>query len=69
VRDTLAAVNKVQLNLNLWTVTQGEAYQIVSAKLNAPKIHAKVLKNGLANLDNIKIDSNVKPTNTPLIIL
>lgn len=62
--DTLANVKQLQLNVNLWSVIQGETYQIKSINLQEPRILAKVLKSGKANWDIVKKDSSAGPANT-----
>lgn len=61
--DTLANVKQLQLNVNLWSVIQGETYQIKSINLQEPRIFAKVLRSGKANWEIAKKDSSAGSAN------
>lgn len=64
VKDTLANVKQLQLNVNLLSVFKGETYQIKSVDLDEPTIYAKVLKSGKTNWDIMKKDSAANNNDT-----
>ncbi|MCX7729196.1 MAG: AsmA family protein [Bacteroidia bacterium] len=61
-KDTLAYIQKLDLNLNLKSVLSGDQYQINKIIISSPKIKAIVLPNGKANWDIAKTDTTQKAT-------
>jgi hypothetical protein len=60
--DTLANIGHLKLDLNLKSVLSGDQYQINSIIIDDARIHAKVLKNGKANWDIAKEDTDTTAT-------
>jgi len=52
--DSLLALKKLSLDLNLMSVIKGENYQINAVKLENPRINVQVLKDGKASYDIVK---------------
>jgi hypothetical protein len=63
--DTLIAVRKIDVALNLMSVIKGETMDIYNVSIIAPRIHAIVNKEGKANWDITKPDTaQVTPADT-----
>ncbi len=56
--DTLLFAQNLTIGLDLVSVIKGEKYKINSVKLNQPRIHALVMKDGMANWDITKPSSD-----------
>eukprot|EP01031_Cornospumella_fuschlensis_P010358 gene10358-12698_t len=52
--DTLLAVKELSLDLNLMSVIRGDEYKVNALRLENPRIHAQVLRDGKANWDIVK---------------
>ncbi|MFB6454471.1 AsmA-like C-terminal region-containing protein [Chitinophaga sp. Hz27] len=64
-QDTLLAVNKIDVALNLMSVIKGDKMDIYNIALSQPRIHAIVDKDGHANWDITKPDTAAaKPADT-----
>ncbi|WP_026462397.1 AsmA-like C-terminal region-containing protein [Adhaeribacter aquaticus] len=61
-RDTLAALPKFSMGLDLMSVVKGNELKIKSVQLQNPKIKLKVLKGGKANWDIFIPDTTAQPT-------
>ncbi|GIV27793.1 MAG: membrane protein [Bacteroidia bacterium] len=61
-KDTLAFINKLDLNLNLKSVLSGDQYQINKISITSPRIKAIVLPDGKANWDIAKSDTTTTAT-------
>jgi vacuolar-type H+-ATPase subunit H len=62
--DTLLALKKLSIDLNLKSVIQGKNYEIHSLSLDNPRVWVQVLKNGKASYDIAKTDSSAAPEDT-----
>ncbi len=62
--DTLARVEQLKLQLNLWDVISGSQYKINSIVLDKPYINIIVLKDGTANYNIAKADSTAAASTT-----
>ncbi|MGL5773562.1 MAG: AsmA family protein, partial [Bacteroidales bacterium] len=56
-KDTLLAAKKVELTLDILSLTKSSGYEIMQIIINKPVIHARVLNNGKANWDILKRDT------------
>lgn len=56
-KDTLIKAKKVELTLDLLSLTKDSGYEIMQILINKPVIHARVLQNGKANWDILKQDT------------
>ena len=63
-KDTLLAADNIDVSLNLMSVIRGDNMQIYSVKLDSPRIHAIVNKEGKANWDITKKDSSLTDTSS-----
>lgn len=61
----LAQIKKLTLKLDFWEALFGEQYQIDEIILDNPVLHIKVLENGKANYDVVKVDPNAPEDETP----
>jgi hypothetical protein len=64
-KDTLFAVNKLEVSLDLMSVINGGQIKIRNVYLNQPRIHAIVLSNGKANWDIAKPSADTTKTEAP----
>jgi hypothetical protein len=64
-KDTLFAVNKLEVSLDLMSVINGGQIKIRNVYLNQPRIHAIVLSNGKANWDITKPSADTTKTEAP----
>lgn len=55
----LADIKDLNLRFNIWDIIGGK-YEVNSVILDQPKLYVKVLKNGKANYDIMKIDSSAQ---------
>jgi hypothetical protein len=62
--DTLFAVNKLEVSMDLMSVINGGQIKIRNVYLNQPRIHAIVLSNGKANWDIAKPSADTTKTET-----
>lgn len=62
--DTLLAVNKLEVSMDLMSVINGGQIKIRNVYLNQPRIHAIVLSNGKANWDIAKPSADTTKTET-----
>lgn len=62
--DTLLAINKLEVSLDLMSVINGGQIKIRNVYLNQPRIHAIVLSNGKANWDIAKPSADTTKTET-----
>ncbi len=62
--DTLFAVNKLEVSMDLMSVINGGQLKIRNVYLNQPRIHAIVLSNGKANWDIAKPSADTTKTET-----
>ena len=60
--DTLAQMENLKIGINLWDVISGSRIKINSIELIRPVINVIVLKDGKANYDIVKSDSDRKST-------
>lgn len=52
--DTLLGMKELSLDLNLMSVIKGDEYKVNALRLENPRIHAQVLRDGKANWDIVK---------------
>lgn len=63
--DSLLALKELSLDINLMSVIKGENYQVNALRLDNPRIKAKMLWDGKANWDIVKLPKDtLKPTPT-----
>lgn len=62
--DTLFAVNKLEVSMDLMSVINGGQIKIRNVYLNQPRIHAIVLSNGKSNWDIAKPSADTTKTET-----
>ncbi len=55
--DTLVAIKKIDLALNLMSVIKGDKMDIYNVSIQEPKVHAIINKQGLVNWDIMKPDT------------
>lgn len=74
-KDTLFAVNKLEVSLDLMSVINGGQIKVRNVYLNQPRIHAIVLSNGKANwdiakpsADTTKIETTTEPAKFDVLL-
>lgn len=63
--DTLANVKNIYLAINLFSVINGDNYEIKSIKIDEPNVLLKVLDDGTANWEHIQKESETPDEETP----